>query len=123
VELPGVELRGRGPWQDAWEEISEVTEDDAETTTRRRSTARSTTTTMRTRNDEERPWMWETNPLTSGWRPKSEDWGTRTFLKGWAEWKPASDGSRKPAGSELRAPGIPLLFLNVQYYIIIIESI
>ncbi|KAI0254988.1 hypothetical protein BJV78DRAFT_1119955 [Lactifluus subvellereus] len=90
VELPGVELRGKNPWQnqakrdDAWGETSESTDDD---------TAESYDEDYEEEYDEDDEEYWGESEDAGwvaseggGWNADDCDINT---LKAWAEWKPA----------------------------------
>lgn len=98
VELPGVELRGRGPWQDPWEAISEDTSDDVEEYDDEYSEEYSEGY-YDDDDEEDEEYEDETTEVNvSGWSiTDGEGWGTEkddtdSILKGWAEWRPTSDG-------------------------------
>jgi hypothetical protein len=108
VELPGVELRGRGPWQDAWvatptpedteddfEEYDDEEEYSEEYDDEEYSEEYDDDEDDENEDDEEQD---ETPDVdASGWgTTEGEDWSMEkddpdSILKGWAEWKPTSE--------------------------------
>jgi hypothetical protein len=108
VELPGVELRGRGPWQDAWvatptpedteddfEEYGDEEEYSEEYDDEEYSEEYDDDEDDENEDDEEQD---ETPDVdASGWgTTEGEDWSMEkddpdSILKGWAEWKPTSE--------------------------------
>lgn len=86
VEQPGVELRGRGPWQDPWEEKSDNTEDDVDAYDEEEYSEEYD-------DDEDEEYEEEAldvadEPVDSGWSKSDE---SENILKGWADWTPVSD--------------------------------
>jgi SAM-dependent methyltransferase len=92
VELPGVELRGRGPWRDAWEDTS----DDVEAYEDEEYSEEYYDDDDDDEEDEEDEDS-TADVDASGWSmTEGEGWGTEkddtdSILKGWAEWKPTSE--------------------------------
>ncbi|KAH9043445.1 hypothetical protein EDB84DRAFT_879914 [Lactarius hengduanensis] len=90
VELPGVELRGRGPWQDVWAQNSEATEgDDDESFDDDEYSEESSDDDSEDQDEAE-----DTAEVTiaSEWTTtEGVGCGTESesILKSWAEWKPA----------------------------------
>jgi hypothetical protein len=92
VELPGAELRGRGPWQNAWDESSEATDDDAETYEDEEYSEEYDDDDEDDEDDQVEAGDAGEEKASSGWTTTEvEGWGTDddSILKGWAEWKPA----------------------------------
>ncbi|KAH9003034.1 hypothetical protein EDB86DRAFT_111368 [Lactarius hatsudake] len=92
VELPGVELRGRGPWQDVWVQNTEATEDeDNEFFDDEESTDESTDDDD---DDEEvQDEAEDTAEVTIASESTTTEGGdcgmdSDSILKSWAEWKP-----------------------------------
>jgi hypothetical protein len=91
VELPGAELRGRGPWQNAWEERSEESDDDTETYEDEEYGEEYDDDDEYDEEDQDEAGVAGEEKASSGWTTTEvEGWGSdESILKGWADWKPA----------------------------------
>ena len=88
VGLPGAELRGRGPWQNAWDENSEVTEDDDDIYEDEEYSEEYDDD--EDYDEEAQDEAEEEETPCSGWTTTDvEGWtADESILKGWADWKP-----------------------------------
>ncbi|KAF8273287.1 hypothetical protein EI94DRAFT_1716305 [Lactarius quietus] len=97
VELPGVELEARGPWQDGWDNTSEDTVDDGETYEDEEYSEElvdddddtdETDEDETAEHDETTLTKWSTTE-PEGCGPEKDE--SDSILKVWAEWEPAPD--------------------------------
>ncbi|KAI9439920.1 hypothetical protein H4582DRAFT_1943970 [Lactarius indigo] len=95
VELPGVELRGRGPWQDVWAQESEAIEDDDDSAYGDEDSSEEydDDDDYDEEDQDETEDAGEVTIASEYTDTEAEGWGLESdsILKSWAEWKPAPE--------------------------------